>query len=198
MFKWLSQLTKKEKVNLRKRRRNIKSKVLDGIKEEILSVSEKLKSQSLCVEDNSAAIEDLQKQVACVSTSVLKLSATLERTQAAPAPTSPTLLPTPVTEEFTHQQEATLIILWKLIERDNSQWVPMKTLVKTIYPDQDYNRVRTTIFEYVRIFEELGMIQRIKRGNRTYITLTKKGADTVKKKVAGRKEKLALLPEVEA
>ncbi len=74
----------------------------------------------------------------------------------------------------------------------------MKALVNSIYPGQDYNKVRTTIFEYVRIFEELSLVNRVKRGNRTFIALTKKGAETAKKKLANKKERLVHLPEIEA
>lgn len=197
MFKWLSMLTKKRKTSRRKNNGKAKSKVLDGIRADILNVSERLNSQSLCVDSNSTAIEDLQKQVSSISTSVLKLSATLENAQQTSPTASATLLTTQDTEEFTHLQEACLIILWKLAGKDGAQWVSMRMLVSSIYPGQEYNRVRTTTFEHIRIFERLGLIHRIKRGNRTFIALTKKGVETAKKKLANKKEKLLQLPEIE-
>ncbi|OGS36438.1 MAG: hypothetical protein A2293_06580 [Elusimicrobia bacterium RIFOXYB2_FULL_49_7] len=208
MLKWLQRLTKRPQANARKYKRAKSSSALDGIKTELaaiksaqaqaLGVSERVKYHSLCVKNNSAAIEELQKQVTVINQTVFKLSATLEYAPKTSPHALSTLLSTPDAEDFTHLQECTLIILWKLTTKGGSQWTSMKALVNSIYPGQDYNKVRTTIFEYVRIFEELSLVNRVKRGNRTFIALTKKGAETAKKKLANKKERLVHLPEIEA
>lgn len=208
MLKWLKNLTKTYKSPPSGPRKRKDPRVLDGIKAELANLKtaqdgvagifEKLSRHSDDIQNNIAAIDSLQKQITTINETLERLSATLEKPQATLSPTMPTLLSTSDTEEFTHLQEATLIIFWQLAGKGSDQWISIKSLVKTIYPDQDYNRVRTTIFEYMRIFEELGLIQRVKRGNKTYIALTKKGAETAKKKISGRKAKLATPPELEA
>ena len=155
---------------------------------------EKVSAKSI---GNTVDIEALKKQISTIGDTVARLSATLESTPAANPIAPATLPPALAAEELTHLQEATLIILFRLISREHSQWIPMKLLVNNIYPGQDYNRVRTTIFEYMRLFEDLGMIKRAKRGTRTYITLTEKGTTIAKKKLAGKAKKVLELPEIE-
>ncbi|KKW22068.1 MAG: hypothetical protein UY62_C0012G0004 [Parcubacteria group bacterium GW2011_GWF2_50_9] len=198
MLKWLANLTRKSDARVKPRRTVHKSRILDRIKAELAGISNRVSDHALRVESNSAAIENIQKQVASINETVGRLSATLEKAQATLPPASPAQVPALDAEEFTHMQEATLIVLWKLADKDSGQWISMKTLVKSIYPEQDYNRVRTTIFEYIRIFEELGLIQRIKRGNRTFLALTNKGVETAKKRLTSRKEKYAQPAELEA
>ena len=162
MLKWLKRLTKKPRTDGRRYKRAKKGFILEEIKAELASiksaqaqaagVSERVKYHSLCVKDNSAAIENLQKQVTAISQSILKLSTTLENAPKTSPPTLPTLSPTPDAKDFTHLQECALVILWKLTVKGDNQWISMKALVNGIYPGQNYNTVRTTIFEYVRIF----------------------------------------------
>ena len=207
MLKWLKRFAKKERPSLRKPSKGNKNRFLDVIKAEldkikasqieVLGVSEKLKHQSLCVENHSATIKDLQKQVSTINETVVRLSATLEISQETFPTTSATNPTTTEAEEFTERQDATLIILCKLAGKDGGQWISMKTLVHSLYPGHDYNKVRTTIFEYIRLFEDLGLIRRAKRGTRTYIALTQRGVETAKKKLSAKKAKLLYLPEIE-
>lgn len=197
MLKWFKKLTKKSRTAAKAGKRGNKNRILNELTAQLAGISGKVADNTVHIHNNAADIAELQKDVSTIGATVARLSATLQNATPASPGTLPTHLTTLGTEDFTQLQEATLIILWKLAGRDSGQWIAMKSLVKAIYPDQEYNRVRTTIFEYARIFEELGMIQRLKRGNRTYLALTKKGAETVKQRVAARKES-RIAPKIEA
>lgn len=191
MLNWFKKFTKRTHATAKKNKRGRPDRILDEIKSKLADISAR-------ATNNTVDIEELQKQVSTISDTVARLSATLETPLQTKVIAPATLPPALVAEEFTHLQEATLLILFRLLSREDSQWIPIKLLVNNIYPGQDYNRVRTTIFEHMRLFEDLGLIRRAKHGTRTFITLTEKGRATAKRKLAGKAKKALELPEIEA
>jgi hypothetical protein len=171
----------------------------------ISKLTDRVNYHSVCLKAQAKTIGRLEKQLQHIAQSISRTSPTLpvpSPTMAAasttPQPASPTVSAEGKyvgLESLTQLQQATLIILAKLMAREGSKWIGMKTLVQQIYPQSEYNKVRTTIFEYVRVLEELGLVTRLKQSNLTFVSVTAKGMEIVHKSTAKKKEKLIRLVE---
>jgi hypothetical protein len=73
-----------------------------------------------------------------------------------------------------------------LLDESGQEWIAIKALAIDLYPDKEYDQVRSTTSEYVGILVDNSLLEKRRRGKQTYIGLTKKGAqifDQVKGKV---------------
>lgn len=68
-------------------------------------------------------------------------------------------------------------ICWKLaaLQKESpNKWISFKVLAGELYPNKDYGVVRSTVSEYITLLEEMGYVQKKRRGRQTYVTTTEK------------------------
>jgi hypothetical protein len=184
------------------------NKTRDG---SIDKIKRRVNYHALCLKSQEKVLRNIEKQLKYLFESVEKASATAREV-------SPTLLPTSTTpndtsatapgsapdsrfanlDSLTRLQQETLFTIASLMMKENAKWIAMKTLVNTVYPGKPYNTVRTTIFEYINILEELGFVKRTKYSNITYVSVTDKALKTLNEKESSRKIKLTKLTKTGA
>ncbi len=68
-------------------------------------------------------------------------------------------------------------ICWKLAMLQKElpdQWISLKYLAQELYPERDYNQVRSTISQFISALEELGFVKRRRKGKQAYVFSSKK------------------------
>jgi hypothetical protein len=76
-------------------------------------------------------------------------------------------------------------LCWKLAALQKEmpdQWISLKYLAQELYPDKDYNQVRSTLSQFIAGLEELGIVKRKRKGKQAYIFSTKKNPCVSKKR----------------
>lgn len=75
-------------------------------------------------------------------------------------------------------------LCWKLAALQKempSQWISLKYLAQELYPDKDYNAVRSTLSQFVAGLEDLGLVKRKRKGKQAYVVSTSKNPCNKKK-----------------
>ena len=60
------------------------------------------------------------------------------------------------------------------LQKENKGMVTLKTLAEEMYPGKEYAKIRSTISQYTTELEELGYVQKKKKGKQVYIKSTEK------------------------
>lgn len=75
-------------------------------------------------------------------------------------------------ESLTEGQQRICTVLAAIHKEFPDQWITLKYLAEELYPDKDYNKVRSTVSQYITNLEELGLVKRRRRGKQTYLYST--------------------------
>lgn len=75
-------------------------------------------------------------------------------------------------DNLTEKQKEFCRILAALHSESPNRWVSFKFLAEELYPNYDYNKVRSTISEYTSLLEELGFVKKRIKGNKGYVMTT--------------------------
>ncbi len=68
-------------------------------------------------------------------------------------------------------------ICWKiaaLSKEEDGDWISIKSLARELYPAKDYGKIRSTLSQYITVLEEMGYVERMRRGRETYVFSTTK------------------------
>lgn len=84
-------------------------------------------------------------------------------------------------ESLTETQQKLCWLVARLQSEMPNQWISLKYLAQEIYPDKDYNKVRSTLSSYINVLEEIGYIERKRNGKQTYVYSTKRNPCTTGK-----------------
>lgn len=84
-------------------------------------------------------------------------------------------------EDLTETQKSMFYRLSILLKEADQEWMTMKALATDLYPNKQYDQVRSTTSEYVNVLMEAGLLEKRRRGKQTYIGITEKGRQVVKK-----------------
>ena len=84
-------------------------------------------------------------------------------------------------EDLTETQKMMFYRLAVLLKEADQDWMTMKALATDLYPNKPYDQVRSTTSEYVNVLIESGLLEKRRRGKQTYIGITDKGKQLVKK-----------------
>lgn len=76
-------------------------------------------------------------------------------------------------ESMTEVSQKICFILAALLQ-ENKDLVTLKSLAEEMYPDKEYSKIRSTISQYTTELEELGYVQKKKKGKHVYIKSTDK------------------------
>lgn len=176
----------------------------------INKILNRLNYHSLSIKSHEKLLSYIEKRLQQLETGVGKPSATYMEALPTLSPTSPTVITASATVEnmqngmyadidtLTRLQQETFYTLANLIYKTNAKWVSIKSLVSELYPGRPYNTVRTTIFEYIKTLEEIGLVDRQKRGILTYLAITEKGTGIIKDKESHIKKKIVKIAQTKA
>jgi DNA-binding transcriptional ArsR family regulator len=84
-------------------------------------------------------------------------------------------------DDLTETQKTMFYRLAILLKEAGQEWMTMKALATDLYPNKQYDQVRSTTSEYVNVLIESGLLEKRRRGKQTYIGITEKGKQLVKK-----------------
>ncbi len=89
--------------------------------------------------------------------------------------------PTRILNDLTDTQKAIFLRLGTLLYESSQEWITAKALAQEIYPDKQYDKVRSTLSEYTSILIESGLVKKRRRGKLTYMSITEKGLQLFEK-----------------
>jgi hypothetical protein len=78
-------------------------------------------------------------------------------------------------EELTDTQKSMFYRAGLLLQESGQEWIALKSLASDLYPEREYDQVRSTTSEYVNVLVDNGLLDKKRRGKHTLISLTKKG-----------------------
>lgn len=84
-------------------------------------------------------------------------------------------------EDLTETQKMMFYRLAVLLKEAGQDWMTMKALATDLYPNKPYDQVRSTTSEYINVLIESALLEKRRRGKQTYIGITEKGKQLVKK-----------------
>ena len=89
-------------------------------------------------------------------------------------------------ESMTEVSQKICYILAALAQEDK-ELVTLKFLAEEMYPGKEYSKIRSTISQYTTELEELGYVQKKKKGKHVYIRSTEKNP-YLKEKIVSKKK----------
>ncbi len=90
-------------------------------------------------------------------------------------------------DSLTDKQKAFLQVLAALNSESPNKWILLRTFAQELYPNKQYNEVRSFISQYLAHLEELGFAKRKKSGKFAYIMTT--SLNPYVREIASLKEK---------
>jgi|SRR3989344_5354405 len=88
-------------------------------------------------------------------------------------------------EDLTNIQQTIFLRLGLLQIESNQKRIAMKHLSEELYPDKEYNDVRSMISDYINLLNEYGLVKKSRKGRQIFLTVTERGTvfyDKEKKK----------------
>src|SRR3989344_2107729 len=79
-------------------------------------------------------------------------------------------------EHFTDTQKAIFSRLGVIQKEGSQSWIPLKQIAQEIYPDTQYDDVRSTISEYMGLLSDAGLVKRVRKGKQTFVSISEKGS----------------------
>ncbi len=95
-------------------------------------------------------------------------------------------------DSLTETQKSFFLRLSVLLKESNTGWLPMKFITQDLYPEKAYEDIKPMISIFVKNMEELGFLQKTRKGRQIFLTITERGKcllpleKTVKKEVETR------------
>ena len=93
-------------------------------------------------------------------------------------------------DDLTETQKAIFFRLGVFQRESGQEWTALKTLATDIYPGKSYDKVRSTVSEYIGILVDAGLIHKLRKGKQTYLAITEKGKTYFKGNEAKQPEKI--------
>ena len=79
-----------------------------------------------------------------------------------------------VFNHLTDTQKSLLIKLNILLQECGEEWVSMKYLTQELYPNKNYENVKSMVSNYTDTLLNLGLLEKKRKGRQIYLTLTNK------------------------
>lgn len=79
-------------------------------------------------------------------------------------------------DHFTDTQRAIFSRLGVIQKEGSQSWIPLKQIAQEIYPDKQYDDVRSTISEYMGLLSDAGLVKRVRKGKQTFVSISEKGS----------------------
>ncbi len=78
-------------------------------------------------------------------------------------------------EDLTNIQQNIFLRLGLLQIESSQRRIAMKHLAEELYPEKEYNDVRSMISDYINLLNEYGLIKKTRKGRQIFISITEKG-----------------------
>jgi DNA-binding transcriptional ArsR family regulator len=176
-----------------------------NVKRDILAVSGWIAYLQKADEEKNYRLEEIEQQLIKVTKKLDKI-----REEEDPQPqqiarlhlSDPIQEPTGVVEHFdlfkkletlTFQQRNLFNILCKIAMESDNEWKSLLDIAHEVYGAKKYDEVRTTLSAYTSRLEELGLVERLRKGRFVYVRVNESVRRSLKKgdlKVIGRKIKV--------
>ena len=95
-----------------------------------------------------------------------------------------------IISQLTETQQAMFLTLYQLQLQLNTKNISIKSIAKVLYPQKEYDSIRSTISEYLSILANLGLIEKKRIGKQTYVSITETGESTINKLKKKKKVKV--------
>lgn len=92
-----------------------------------------------------------------------------------------------VLKSLTSTQKKVFLTIYDL-QKEIKQPVSIKSLTGMIYRDKEYNQVRSMMSEYISLLTEFNLIDKKRVGRNTYVLVTEKGLNIIKKAKLDKKK----------
>ena len=92
-------------------------------------------------------------------------------------------------DSLTETQKSFFLRLSVLLKESNTGWLPMKFITQDLYPNKSYEDIKPMISIFVKNMEELGFIEKTRKGRQIFLAITERGKillpqeKTIKKEV---------------
>jgi len=86
-----------------------------------------------------------------------------------------------ILDDLTETQRAIFLRLGVFQRESGQEWTSLKGIAQDIYPHKSYDKVRSTLSEYVGILIDCGLLRKTRKGKQTYISITEKGQQYIPK-----------------
>jgi hypothetical protein len=95
-------------------------------------------------------------------------------------------------DELTPVQQRLCWKISRLQKEKPKRWLSLKDIAQELYPEREYNKIRSTVSDYIGLLEEFDYIERKRKGRQAYVRFKKnklpsskeKTKEKVKKKVS--------------
>ena len=88
-----------------------------------------------------------------------------------------------IEEGLTNLQKSLLLQLKILSTESAQEWITMKYLTQELYPQKDYNDVKSMISNYTDALLHLGLVRKKRKGRQIHLSLTPKAEEILPKRV---------------
>ena len=78
-------------------------------------------------------------------------------------------------DSLTETQKSFFFRLSILLKESNTGWLPMKFITQDLYPEKAYEDIKPMISIFVKNIEELGFIQKSRKGRQIFLSITERG-----------------------
>ncbi len=78
-------------------------------------------------------------------------------------------------EDLTNIQQNIFLRLGLLQVESSQKRIAMKHLAEELYPEKEYNDVRSMISDYINLLNEHGLIKKTRKGRQIFVSITEKG-----------------------
>lgn len=84
--------------------------------------------------------------------------------------------------DLTNLQKSILLRLKLLSKETDQEWIAMKFLAQDLYPNKDYNVIKSMVSSYTDTLLQLNLLQKKRKGREIHLALTEKTYDILPKK----------------
>ncbi len=75
-------------------------------------------------------------------------------------------------DHLTDKQKFYCQVLASLHKESPNKWISQKIVASELYPDKEYNKIRTMVTQYLAHLEEIGYVKKKMKGNFSYVMST--------------------------
>ncbi len=94
-----------------------------------------------------------------------------------------------ILENLTNLQKSILLRLKLLSKETDQEWITMKLLTQDLYPNKNYNDIKSMVSTYTDTLLQLNLIQKKRKGREIHLSLTDKTHQILPKKLIKIKNK---------
>lgn len=136
----------------------------ESLKKSFLNVRKDIEEIKLSIERHDSSISNIKGLLSGIKNKAKEVE---EKIELEP-------IGEQLTENLTNLQKSLLLQLKILSNESAQEWISMKYLTQELYPQKNYNDVKSMISNYTDALLQLGLIQKKRKGRQIHLSLTPK------------------------